>query len=250
MNKSNNFLMIFALIISQAAPPILAATSFSWSVEPGPHGGYRVHSSAGTYMVVFNGNSVWVGTEEEFDKVRVKSISAQSGFTEFNVTGGSKSDMSFVSSYLPRLKVANYRLADINTDILFAMKPSASAHRQKKPDGTEYVSIVWVQDKTTETSAIIFDRDKQIPYDASYCGRNDEYHNCNFIIPADALTHSATVFFASADGAPGALLLKSIANETYRDIVNKDKGLRPSDEDLGVLAHLHKLDKSIPASIP
>jgi hypothetical protein len=242
--------LIILVIIS--APSAHAATSFSWSVEPGPHGGYRVSTSAGNYIVVINGNSVWVGTEGEFDHERVKTISAREGFSEFKIAGTPRNEMSFVSSGLPSVSVGNYRLAAIDTGIIFGAKPNAAAHHPKKPSDTEYVSIDWVQNKVIETSAIVYDVERKVSYRANYCGTSGDTNHCEFVIPASSLTHPSSVFFASPAASPGVLPMKSIAYESYKSLVDNNKTIgsaHTSDEDLDVLRRLHALDSSIPTSI-
>jgi hypothetical protein len=280
-------LMSFAIM---SAPSAHAATSFSWSVEPGPHGGYRVSTSTGNYMVVFNGNRVWVGTEDEFDHERVKSIMARDGLREFKIDGRGPNETSFVSRGLPSVNVGSYSLADINTYIDFGGKPGArdagpkeptpsecshtstpdgdietcvtetsggtfaSKRRPKKSLGSEYVNISWAQNKPRAISAIIYDREKSVSFSAFHCGVYEENHNCEFIIPRESLIHKSTVFFASASVPPGAVPLNSIADATYRSIVDQNKPIGtarfdPSDEDLDILRRLNALDSSIPTSL-
>jgi len=249
MNKLIAILVLGA--IGGVVAPAFGATSFSWNVEPGPYGGYRVSTSTGVYMVIVSGNSVWIGTEDEFDHARVKQLEAREGFTEFKIAGDDPHAMSFVSSGLPSVRVGNNRLASISTDILFGEKPDASLHRPIKPKDAEYVSMVWVQSMPTATSAILYDKTTHLSHAAVDCGSGDEFHYCEFVIPTAALTHSATVVFASAGTTPGALPINSIVNATYQSINDRNKPIGgkhfvPSAEDLAELRHLHEYDSSLP----
>jgi hypothetical protein len=246
----NKLIAILIMVAGAAlAVPSFGATSFSWNVEPGPYGGYRVSTSTGDYMVVVSGNSVWVGTEDEFDHERVKQLSARDGFTEFKVAGSDPHATDFVSSGLPSVRVGNYRLAGISTDILFGEKPNKRLHRPTKPTDAEYVQMVWVQSLSTATSAIVYDKTMHVSYSAVDCGTGDAFHYCEFVIPTAALTHNATVFFASAGAAPGALPIESIVKATYQSINDRNKpiGATPSAEDLAELRRLHEYDSSLPA---
>lgn len=233
-----------------------AGTSFSWNVQPGPYGGYRVSTSWGNYMVVVDGNRAWVGTEEEFENARIKDILRRHGDREISIDGQSKNEHTIVSKALPTVRLGNAELAGINTTILFGVPADKKSHRPAKAEGYEYVSTLWVQgNRRQQASVKIYDEESKKSFQPFHCEYIAEMtmHSCEFAVPRTSLTHKSMLIFTSRQAAPSVVPMSSIAFQHHRILIDKYKhsgsdGIVISDDDASDLRELHKLDSTVPAS--
>lgn len=248
---------IYAWLIAGCLSSGSAFAGVTINFEPGPHGGERVITPWGDYIVLQEGNSVWVGTETEYDHARVVAIAAKHGDREIVTEQG----RTFVSTGLPSVEVGNTDLASIATDILFDTRPSKKPYRPRKSTDSEYVSMAWVQSKNSDTRLNILDLESRRSYSPYQCGADREsgFHWCETIVPRSAITHKAAVIFVQKGVKPGYLPATSIAQLHYASIVDHVKSLRdsgipiasddPDDDTLLSLKHLHQLDASIPEDV-
>lgn len=236
----------------------IAAASFASAgetiyFESGPHGGERAVTPWGNYIIVDDGGSVWIGTEEEYDHAYVVGIERAKGQREFRMEDGSR---SFIERDLPTVMVGNNQLASLDPLILFGVQSGGAMRRPRKPTGTEYFSIDWVQSRQGITSYAVVDKATGKAYRPYRCTVSELFHQCETIIPAGALTDPVSVVFLQSGQKPGALPLATPAQLAYRSIRLHIKSLAkdgivvtpsdPDDDSYRNLSRLHNLDSSIP----
>ncbi|MDR3483199.1 MAG: hypothetical protein P4L91_21085 [Burkholderiaceae bacterium] len=149
IDKMKSFLASLLLVV---ASPVFADNGFSWDVRPGPNGTIRVSTSAGTYIVDIDGNSGWVGTEQEYEARRIGGVLRSDGFHEMKIKGQSPNIHQVVSNNLPSTAVGSTNVGDINTTIYFGTTPDKKLHRPPKQADSEYVGSVWTQSLFTISS--------------------------------------------------------------------------------------------------
>lgn len=216
-------------------------------IEPGPHGGDRVVTPWGDYIVVTRDDgSIWVGTEAEYDMGRARALAAQDGMRPTTVDGKTV----FVSAALPSLLLGDIETSNIATQILFGVKPNDfDAHRPAKPKGEEYVSTGWTQSSRGKVTTIFADTETHrlyAPYDCGFDAPTSSGH-CEYLMPISALPHKFVTLFVRTNAKPAALPVRSITSMHYGALADKARTGTPIEgDDLQDLHSLHALDPSIP----
>lgn len=252
--------IIFLLLFSVIAFPAFAGTTIHFS--QGAYGETKISTPWGDYVSIQQGSTIWVGTAEEFEHNRVKGIMAADGAREFKVEGGKPIFVDRGASAF----VGNTEVTGIGVYILFGMPPDKKLHRPRKPKGTEYVSISWLQSTKTNIKEVILDRETQktyLPYSCEAltdgtcygdgpehaCKNNFPEHVCETIMPRGALNHKVSIAFIGNKQKPGIVPVDSIALSQYASYMDGRKNMGaigPSNEELEDQRSLHSVDDKIP----
>ena len=216
-------------------------------IVPGPLDGCRILTPWGDFVAVQSGSTIWIGTENEYEHARVKSIFNAMGDKEVKLECDDANTHSFVSRSYPSVSVGTLQLHSISIAIIFGVGPDKKLHRPYKPPNTEYVSIVWVQSDKNRAFAHIYDVvDKKI-YKESDNTVNNRTHFSEFIVPKKALTHKMGIVFTAHKQPPGYLSIDSIADAHYRGLIVKyKKETEMEKDDMQDLEKLHQLNPNIP----
>jgi hypothetical protein len=233
----------------------LAQASITIQILPGPLDGNRVHTPWGNYVVIQEGSTVWVGTEDEYEHNRATSLFNKMGAKSFTPEGQFKDGNFFIDSGALNTNVGFVKVDGISPGIIFGAKPNKSLHRPIKPADTEYVSLLWMQDKESSISAILLDKNSNKPFYPYTCGLHSYFHVCEFLMPRGSLTKPIQAIFTAKGHPPGVVLIDSLAQQDYNQLLKKLKpvNLPPeeaSSDDQDELAQLHALDESLPEMIP
>src|SRR5260364_377973 len=187
-------------------------------IVPGPYGGSKINTPWGDYVAVPFGNTIWVGTVEEWMDIKAVSIGKPI-------------------------------LYSITTNIVFGVKPSKKDKRPPKPKGAEYVIIVWVPSEAVSIKAAIAIGNQTIsPNDCS----TGHFSYCEFTVRKEQLTAGASIIFYSKRKSPSIINVESLAKQHFSDLSLKYKhvdGEPISDDDMRELQQLHNLDESIPLTL-
>jgi len=255
INQKRGIVKKIVLLLGIAAASFASAGETIY-FESGPHGGERAVTPWGNYIIVSGGDSVWIGTEDEYEHAYVVGIERAKGQREFKMEDGSR---SFIDRDLPTIMVGNNQLASLDPLILFGVSSGGAMRRPHKSAGTEYFSIDWVQSRQGVTSFAVVDMATGKAYRPYRCTVSDLFHQCETIMPTGALTDPVSVVFLQSGQKPGALPPATPAQLAYRSIRLHIKSLakdgivvNPSDTDddsFRNLIRLHKLDPSIPDSV-
>jgi hypothetical protein len=245
---------IFAAIILF----VFLATSASAEViriVPGPLDGCKIITPWGDYVAVQHGSTIWVGTEQQYENARVRSILEQDGMREVKLEGISGPNThAIVSRKLPTAAVGKVQLYDISGSILFGMGPDKKLHRPAKPVGFEFVSVSWVQSEKASITTRIYDLDAKKSYSPYTIELHNGIHLSEFSMPRSALTHKVGLVFTFKKSKPGYIQFDSIAQQHYKNIKDSvEDNLRHKipiyDNLVTDLGMLHQLDPSIPAEL-
>lgn len=222
------------------------------NVVPGPHGGYRVQTSWGDYIVVLDGNSAWVGTEDEYEHNRVSGMMAHSGYREAVVAIDGRTGKAFVDRDAPRIAVGDIEVSAIDLEILFGSTPNPKLHRPRKDAGEEYVGIAWAQSRAhpmLEMRWLDQKTNRQLrPY---RCSESSPFFQCDFVVKRAALLNSGVFIFMAARQTPAAWAVGSIADAQLEGLQRKVVDLAKHDiaasaDDVETLKQLHALDPRFP----
>ncbi|WP_243374636.1 hypothetical protein [Geotalea sp. SG265] len=222
-------------------------------ILPGPLDGCKIQTPWGDYIAVQHGDTVWVGTQEEYDHARLEPIFEKQGFREVKLEGIAPNEHVLISRDRPTVTIGSKDIYDINLNVLFGVGPDKRLHRPKKPKNAEYVVLSWVAGKKTKVRPLIYDRETKKTYTPFDCTGNDVSTYCEFMIPKASLTHKAGIFFTSGKAKPGFLPIQSIAMTDYRGLeitykqLKKD-GISMDPDSAKELGQLHLLDAKIPGS--
>src|SRR5260363_226141 len=113
------------------------------------------HHPVGDYVAVPFGNTIWVGTVEEWMDIKADSVMRENGAKRVTLPGDKKNERSYVDSEAKSVSVGKTKLYSITTNIVFGVKPSKKDKRPPKPKGAEYVIIVWVPSEAVSIKAAI-----------------------------------------------------------------------------------------------
>ncbi|WP_155950930.1 hypothetical protein [Rhodanobacter sp. OR87] len=220
-------------------------------IEPGPYGGDRVITPWGDYIVVTHDDgSIWVGTEDEYDRGRVTALAAKDGMKPVEING----ERVFVSAGLPTLKLGSIEATNINVAVLFGVGANDfGAHRPAKPQGDEYVSISWTQSRHSGVSVLFADTSSRKIFSAYRCGFDAPTGTgyCEFLMPQTALPHRFVTLFLLSGAKPAALPPEALTAMYYKALVDKARTGTPIDGDnLKDLHRLHELDPGVPNNPP
>ncbi|MDB5777577.1 MAG: hypothetical protein JWP38_3710 [Herbaspirillum sp.] len=238
--------LMAALVCTSATPATIVRFS------QGADGETNISTPWGDYTAVQQGDSVWVGTPAEFEHNRVAGIMRDHGSKEFNISGKGKRN-NFIDATLPVTSVGNTAIASISISVLFGEKPNKRLGRAAKPAGTEYVSVLWLQDSATKISAALYDADAAVSYAPYKCIVESDLHVCEFQLPTQALSHKASIGFLARNQKPGLMSVESISMAQYTEYLGKRKsspGEASSHEDRDALRQLHAVDDRVPARDP
>ena len=232
-----------------------ATSAVSIEVLPGPDGTYKIQTSWGDYIVAQDGNRTWVGTEDEYQRERATAIFRNNGYMEFHISGADPHVVTFVSGAPPQTFVGNNHLANIYTDILFGEKPDKKLQRKPKPEGSEYVSVEWIQSAKGAVAVSFVDADTKNSFRSAHCVITSIDHYCELTVPRESLTHKGWIIFTLQGRKPGVVAIKSIVAEAYKGLTEKYtpiNGRRSaiSEADAGMLKQFHLLDSELPDTIP
>lgn len=242
-----NFVIAALALLSLVIGDAKAGTTIHF--VPGPSGGSKIITPWGNFVAIPSGNSVWIGTVEEYMDRKVDAIARQNGEKKISVDG----EQFYVSTKGLSTTVGNNTLYDITTDILFGMPADRKLRRPPKPKNAEYVSIVWIPSTERKiVTALLASIDGKTTYQASDCQVEDQFGYCEFIVPRTALTIPMMYVFTMRGAKPSAVQIESIAREhaqgIQRNYQSTLRGIEPSQDDLDDLRNLHVLDESIPLS--
>jgi len=212
----------------------------------GPDGSTNISAPWGDYVAVSIGNSLWIGTAEEYQRSRVGSISSELGFREFKVDGIEKN--SFVEKNALGTRLTNTEITSINTDIIFDANSINDIRRAKKPKGSEPVAVTWLQNSSAKVDPVFFHKGSGKSFYPYSCIQSQGIHSCEFKMPRETLVSPILLSFSAPHQKPGVLDLKSIAINQADQITRKNVNLggqEMSDEDVKDFENLHRLDSSI-----
>jgi len=250
MRITMSFLAI--LLVTFLATPVFAEVI---RIVPGPLDGCKIITPWGDYVAVQHGSTIWVGTEQEYENARVRSILEQDGMREVKLEGTSGPNThAIVSRNLPSAAVGKVQLYDISSYIIFGAGPDKKLHRPSKPAGSEFVSVSWVQSEKAFVIPRFYDLDAKTSY-APYTNElHKGLHVSEFSMPKPALTHKIALIFTLKKTKPGYVQFDSIAQQHYRNIkasVEESIKLKVPVYDTQVvdLGPLHRMDQTIPAEL-
>jgi hypothetical protein len=218
--------------------------------SPGPIDGIRIHTARGDFIAVQQGNSVWVGTLEEYEKNSVATKINDMGGREVPQYGNKPNEHTIVNRRDLRVKLGSSQLNGIYTSIIFGVGADPKLHRPKKKNGEEYVAVNWIQSQKTNVNLTLLDKSIAVNYQPYHCTREPGFVNCEYLIKRESLTTPAALIFTQGTQNPAVIFLESIAKAHYRATVNAlgfgSRKLEPSADQLSDLKELHRLDETIP----
>jgi len=221
---------------------------------PGPYGGTKVITPWGDFIATKIGDSIWVGTEREWNDVKADSVAQENGMRRAKIAGAGRNEITYISSEGRNVSLGNGKLLAVTTSIEFGARPDRKTGRPPKPAGSEYVEIVWHQSEVNSVrAAILVDNQTVQP---TSCSRWNAFFYCSFIADRDLLTKPADIFFYTRNQRPSAIHVESIAEEAHEGLLIKyrhSQGEPISEDDSASLQSLHELDAAIPdakASLP
>lgn len=219
-------------------------------VSPGIDGGSKISTPWGDYLSIQIGDTLWVGTEQEWNDVKAAGVMNKEGAKRFRIEGEQKNQRTYVDRDAKTVSVANTRLGSVTTSILFGVKPSKKDKRPPKPSDSEYVQFVWIQSNNSKIGSVLSVNNSVIrPTD---CDVNHGFYYCEFIVGRSLLKNPAKVIFYSEQKSPGIMEVDSLAKQHYLDVVLKYKRMKDisiSKDDLDDLKQLHAIDEDIPEGI-
>ena len=235
----------------------LTVPSFAETIHivPGPLDGCKIITPWGDYIAVQNGSTVWVGTEAEYEHVRIGSILEQNGMREVKLEDVSEPNVhAIVSTKQPYVLVGGVHLYQIDSRILFGIGPDKKLHRPPKPTNTEYVSVTWLQSEKASITPRLYDHEGKKTFNPFDTDVINGIHISEFMIPKPALTHKVGLIFAHKKSKPGYLQFASLSQTHYKSIMDSVEqsqrlNIPVYKTDVTDLPALHELDPSIPAEL-
>lgn len=217
---------------------------------PGPYGGSKIITPWGDFIAIPSGNSIWIGTVEEYMNNKADAVAAESGFKRARIQGEAKNERNYVLAKALTTSVGKTDLYQITTEVLFGVGPSKKEKRPPKSRDSEYVSVVWTPSNSAAVGARIVSADGQKAYAPNDCGKAEGFSYCEFTVPRQDLASPMMYVFTMKRQRPAAVGVESVAKQHYKDMKLKYstalRGVEPGPEALGELQHLHEIDESIP----
>lgn len=218
---------------------------------PGPFGGTKMITPWGDFVAIPEGNSVWVGTVEQYMHNKADSIMERDGYKHVKIEGEASNIRRYINTKIPTTEVGKTTLHEISTSIVFDVEPDKKLGRPPKPKTSEYVALLWTPSNKQKIVPKIVSIGGKSAYSPNICKNVDGLEWCEFTVKRDDLISPMSYVFFAKGYAPGVVQVESIAKQHYSDSVAEHKSLRMekvSDEEKSDLLRLHELDASIPVS--
>ena len=220
---------------------------------PGPYGGSKIITPWGDFIAIPSGNSIWIGTVEEYMDNKADAVASESGFKRARIQGEAKNERNYVLAKALSTSVGKTDLHQITTSVLFGVGPSKKEKRPPKSRDSEYVSVVWTPSNNTAVSARIVSADGRKAYSPNDCGKAGWFSYCEFTVTRQDLVVPMMYVFTTKRQRPAAIVIESVAKQHYKDIKisysTALRGIEPGSDKLEELQHLHEIDESIPTSL-
>lgn len=242
--------LVGAISISMAS---IAMAADVIRFTPGPYGGSKIITPWGDFIALPIGNTIWVGTVEEYLNNKADGVARNSGFKPVRIEGQAKNERHYVTAKSLQASVGTTELYQITTSVLFGVPPSKKEKRPPKGAGSEYVQLVWTPSNKSAVGARIVTADGQKSFGPNDCGKAEGFAYCEFTVGREYLTAPMMYVFTAKGQKPGVAAVDSVAKQHHKDIQIKYstilKGVDPDAETLDELRQLHELDESIPVSV-